>query len=431
MRNRNFLLLLFCSISFAQFQTNSDEALMQAKRERKPLLISFYGIWCPPCNQLEEVVFESPNFLRSAKNFVLLKVDADAESSWTLKDKYKVGGYPTIIFATSTGKEIYRVVGFRNTRDFVRTMNWVYDNREKDLEKACQSSQSASLWHCGFTCAEKDDEACANKAFSVLEKKLKPNNLKLNFILTYRAKNMKEEVARKATYEELIKRLPKSPFAFLWANELVSFPAYDAGKLKPLLLPVLAEYPSVMKHPQLEVTGLAPTDVAQIRADILRKLGESEKAEAAWREAAEMLAELVTHLGKASAARGYTLERIGCLEEAGQEVEALKLSNEYRSKFPNEFTFHYRSARLLKELDRIVDAIGAGQEAHARAYGDNKIRTATLLMELYRVKGEKKLAKTLFDDMKTIVRPNSKLEVRTHRYWKALEDAYQKLLRSS
>ena len=34
-----------------------EEALRLAQKEKRPLLIDFFGIWCPPCNELDQEVF--------------------------------------------------------------------------------------------------------------------------------------------------------------------------------------------------------------------------------------------------------------------------------------------------------------------------------------------------------------------------------------
>ncbi|MEK7692230.1 MAG: thioredoxin family protein, partial [Bdellovibrionota bacterium] len=52
------------------------KAFELAKKENKPILIDFYGIWCPPCNQLDEEVFSKTEFLNASKGWVKLKLDA-------------------------------------------------------------------------------------------------------------------------------------------------------------------------------------------------------------------------------------------------------------------------------------------------------------------------------------------------------------------
>ncbi|MDE2489627.1 MAG: thioredoxin family protein, partial [Elusimicrobia bacterium] len=90
------------------------EALARARRSGKLLLIDFYGIWCPPCNDLDEHAFPTPEFRAAAKGFVLVALDADARSSYAWKSRFKVGGYPTLIVADSRLREIGRVVGYRS-----------------------------------------------------------------------------------------------------------------------------------------------------------------------------------------------------------------------------------------------------------------------------------------------------------------------------
>src|ERR1700735_4565692 len=115
--------LFFSFLSYASpFQTDSDKTFSKARKEGKPVLIDFFGIWCPPCNELDETVFETAGFLTKAKAFVLLRVDADAKQSWKLKHRYKIGGYPTIVFTNPSGKEIYRFVGYRSAKETLGVM---------------------------------------------------------------------------------------------------------------------------------------------------------------------------------------------------------------------------------------------------------------------------------------------------------------------
>lgn len=419
-------MFMFVASSFAwgaaSFSTDVEASLARAKQEKRPLLISFFGIWCPPCNELEESVFESAPFLRSAKHFVLLKVDADKPASWTLKDRYHVGGYPTVVFATPQGNEIYRIVGLRQARDFVRTMNWVYDNRDLDLDQACRGRTTESIWHCAFTCGEKGDDGCAEKAFQRLEKHLKPGDFRYHALRTYRVRKLKDEGKRAAGYRELLKTMPKSPFVFVWAAEWVELATPPADAAKTVLTPVLAEYAAVLKHPRLEMVGLVPTDLAEIRADLMEKMGDEIGAKAAWLVAAKMLEALAKQLPKGSAARGYTLERISCLASAGDKAGALALANEYRGRFPDEFTFHFQASNLLKGMGKRDEASEAARAAYKASYGDNRIRSATLLIELL---GKEK-GKSFYGEVKEQIRPDAQLDVRTHRYLKKLDEAFQK-----
>ena len=107
---------------FGFIYNDGPKALELARKSGKPLLIDFFAIWCPPCNQLDETVFPSAAYKKLARGFVTLKLDADAEASWALKDRYKVTGYPTVIFARPDGSEIHRIVGYLKPAAFLKAM---------------------------------------------------------------------------------------------------------------------------------------------------------------------------------------------------------------------------------------------------------------------------------------------------------------------
>jgi thiol-disulfide isomerase/thioredoxin len=107
---------------FGFIHNDGTRALAEAQKSGKPLLIDFFGIWCPPCNQLDENVFNKPEYKKLARGFITVKLDADDEASWELKQRYKVTGYPTVIFAKSDGTEIHRIIGYIQPQAFFRAM---------------------------------------------------------------------------------------------------------------------------------------------------------------------------------------------------------------------------------------------------------------------------------------------------------------------
>jgi len=102
---------------------NAAEAMAQAAREKKDLLMDFTGSdWCGWCKKLEAEVFGQPAFQAEApKHFVFLKLDfphqrplsaETKQQNADLQAKYGVRGYPTIILADATGKQ-YAKTGYK------------------------------------------------------------------------------------------------------------------------------------------------------------------------------------------------------------------------------------------------------------------------------------------------------------------------------
>lgn len=114
------------------WQTNLPKALEQAKAEKKMVLIDFTGSdWCPPCKNLHKTVLISEEFVKFAKeNLVLVELDFPKSKPQTaelkaankeLSEKYAIRGYPTVIVLDADGKELFKKVGYDGTsaKDYV------------------------------------------------------------------------------------------------------------------------------------------------------------------------------------------------------------------------------------------------------------------------------------------------------------------------
>jgi protein disulfide-isomerase len=96
------------------WETNLEQAVAQAKKENKAVLVNFTGSdWCIWCKRLNSEVFSQKEFEEYAnKNLVLVKLDfprdiqqTDATKLYnnTLAQKYGIEGFPTILILNSKG----------------------------------------------------------------------------------------------------------------------------------------------------------------------------------------------------------------------------------------------------------------------------------------------------------------------------------------
>ena len=106
---------------------NYTEALAAAKSLKRPVFIDFTGSdWCGWCIKLDREVFTQKEFIRYAKNdLVLLKLDfpqrkkiseAQQKQNMELAQKFGIRGFPTIVIVDAEGKEIART-GYRSGGD--------------------------------------------------------------------------------------------------------------------------------------------------------------------------------------------------------------------------------------------------------------------------------------------------------------------------
>lgn len=98
-----------------------EEAIKQAKKEKKKIFIDFFTEWCGPCLNMALTVFPLPQVGDVYnKNFVCLKIDAEKSEGKELAQRYKVHSYPTYIFIDpKTEKIIHRSGGNKPVKDFL------------------------------------------------------------------------------------------------------------------------------------------------------------------------------------------------------------------------------------------------------------------------------------------------------------------------
>ena len=133
-RKKTFSVLLSClSLGlYAQgiaFQTlDLEQALVMAKEQNKYIFVDIYATWCGPCKWMDKNVFkhESLNPLYQDK-FIALKIDGEKGQGPKLVEQFQVPGYPTMIFLSPQGEEVYRLVGARPLDEFLAESNKALD----------------------------------------------------------------------------------------------------------------------------------------------------------------------------------------------------------------------------------------------------------------------------------------------------------------
>ncbi|HVT13818.1 MAG TPA: thioredoxin family protein [Fimbriimonadaceae bacterium] len=103
------------------FSTWADASAMSQKTG-KPIFIDFFTDWCHWCKVLDAEVYPSDAFKAEAKNWVLLKIDAEKGEGVQLAAKYGVNAYPTIKYVKADGTLIGGFEGYMPTDKVVANM---------------------------------------------------------------------------------------------------------------------------------------------------------------------------------------------------------------------------------------------------------------------------------------------------------------------
>ena len=123
--------MMISSVCAAEWGTNYEAALAQAKAEGKAVLADFTGSdWCGYCIRLRAEVLENPSFKEWAdKNFVLLEVDMPQNPKFDekLRDqneklckKYGVDGFPTVLVLDAQGRALGGLFGYEGDPEIAK-----------------------------------------------------------------------------------------------------------------------------------------------------------------------------------------------------------------------------------------------------------------------------------------------------------------------
>jgi thiol-disulfide isomerase/thioredoxin len=437
-------------------------AFAQAAGRGAPLLVDFYARWCPPCERLKAEFLHAPQHQQLLDRFVLLPLDADTPASFALKERYAVGGYPTVLLLSPQGTELDRMEGWDGDSGlFAKRLEGVLANWEAGGELA-PLDQARRLMAAGE----------AEAAWQVLTESepeiatgLKGDREAIHLALEIAQAVAAPEFAELASLAAELAALPGAAAA-LAARAIKDLESRGADERAAKLRADYSLRIATALDSQIPISAQRGRGDASLNglftSDDAARLDDSAQAAyelALWEEApgrsAQLMTEASLRMAAAIATAGNLLlpelpdgRRSLALPEHLVDPEATDALSEQTGRvhdlvfllgkaqlplvaetllrrmaqlLPSEFTWHYKLAGLLIEEGRPAEAEGPLRLALGHSYGDNRLRAVRRLAELSAKLGREAEAIAMLNEA-LAASPPGQPGVRTHRYRRALED---------
>jgi thioredoxin:protein disulfide reductase len=137
--------------SSIEWKPFSEQAVVDARKQGKGVIIDSYATWCIPCKELDELTFTNSDVRKEAEKFVTLKLDLTSNDPDTeagrARSKFKIVGVPTILFLDANGNEMpgLRLEGFEKADKFLARMKGVGSApASSEIAKNAEGEKSAA-----------------------------------------------------------------------------------------------------------------------------------------------------------------------------------------------------------------------------------------------------------------------------------------------
>lgn len=126
MKIATFLTALLALITLSQSAVAGDlfvvgdfaAAQEKAKASGKLVMIDFAAEWCGPCKMLDRTTWKDEGVI-SAVTDKAVAVRVDVDENRELAARFRIRSIPTIIFIDGEGKEVSRLIGYRDAEGFL------------------------------------------------------------------------------------------------------------------------------------------------------------------------------------------------------------------------------------------------------------------------------------------------------------------------
>jgi thiol:disulfide interchange protein len=107
-------------VAFASLDFSA--ALSRAKKENRLVMVDFYTDWCGYCKKLDKETYSDARVADALRDVISIRVNAE-KGGEAVAEQYRVRGFPTVIFVSSSGEVVRKVEGYVEADEMLKIVN--------------------------------------------------------------------------------------------------------------------------------------------------------------------------------------------------------------------------------------------------------------------------------------------------------------------
>lgn len=121
----------FCQDQSLVFLADFNLANQLVEQEGKGVFVDVYADWCQQCKEMDAKTFTDPEVISFfSENFISVKLDGERRGA-SFARRYRIAGFPSLLFFNSEGKETHRIEGFADSNRLLKAAGVSLKNPKK------------------------------------------------------------------------------------------------------------------------------------------------------------------------------------------------------------------------------------------------------------------------------------------------------------
>lgn len=102
-----------------------QKAFLQAKQQKKPIILDFYADWCVSCVKMDREVFNQPKVQQALQTYMVLRADITANTPFdqSLLERFHLIAPPSMLFFNAEGVLVKQMEGEVDAEAFLKSLH--------------------------------------------------------------------------------------------------------------------------------------------------------------------------------------------------------------------------------------------------------------------------------------------------------------------